>query len=476
MSFWGLGGKKKKKDEPPEIDMARGPPRYSTPNEEPFEFGEGEDYDEEDDFDDGGDYEDIIEEIDMEERGPPTRGDRPPRRYSDVAESSWGKPSIDFQIRKRINRGKNMVKIDSYEDAVPPTRDYVEREWLPVYGGGLYAVYKDNFIVEKFQIDGDPIYEEDIEKEKRRKKMEFGEEFETDGSMLGFVMMMMKKQESELADTRSNLDEARRDAHKAELESIRAEIRAMGKQDNDVTSFMKQMDLYERLADRFDRGDDSVDKLLNSPMVQRAANTMIDKLGEVDFSDPNLFAPRVMVPGQQPQGPNQVQPTPMDRANIIAGIQQIVINKQLNIPDDIIARCVDLALIDPPDDPNIAMRDAISNLDRILDARGALLHLKENVIEGDFTDDDAASFIEERLPRYAEYLWEHDYEDMVKYLEEFDDLPKMKQTVQYARSDEARDHTMTIIKILRERHEEFEVPVEPEMPDMSGMEDRSTEG
>ena len=137
---------------------------------------------------------------------------------------------------------------------------------------------------------------------------------------------------------------------------------------------------------------------------------------------------------------------------------------------------MDLALREPPDDPNIAMRDAIGNLDRILDARGALLHLKENVIEGDITDEDAANFIEERQPRYAKYLLKHDYEDLIRYLEEFDDLPKMRQTVQYARSVEAQDHTKTIIKIIRARHEEFEVPMEHEMPDMSGMEDRSSEG
>lgn len=488
----GRGGSPKRnvEEEPPEIDMATGPPQRRgnvMPRERPIRFDDDDDDDDIDlDYEDDDDAEDYYAEMDDVDMG---RGDRRMMRPARTdmgmpSEVPYGRPAVIWQIRKKIHKSKGMQKIDEVEDAEPPTRDYIEEEWVPRYGGGTYAIYKDRYIVDKVRVQGDPIYVEDIEAEKRKAKMAYGFDPDEAGmpNMFGFMMAMMQKNEGEIAQQREEnrrlMDELRR----AELEGIRAEIKAMRESSDSVGGFLKEWDKFERVAEKFRPRGDMVDKVLDNPTFQKMAETMIDKIGEVDFSDPNLFKPKdSVVPSsgvpQQGGPPAARMPT---REEYISHIQRFTLSQQVEISPEIIGRAVDIALSTPSmlDDLNDAAQENLNNgvvqLDRLLDARRALYHLKENVLEGKFSEDDAAEYITENMPNYREFLLENNYRDMIRFLDQFDDIAELKPMIQYARADEVKESVEKII--LKLRSDSGVETFTAQMPDMSGLEDRTSEG
>jgi hypothetical protein len=424
--------------------------------------GEGEEEDEEEDeFVDAANYKPTRSQV-----ASPIAEQR-----AEDEETDFGRVAVTFQIRKRIRRERGMEKVEDVEDAEPPGREYIEREWKPVYGGGVYAIYKDSRIVQKVPIEGDPIYIEDIERKKRQQRQEFGDDAGETGAptMLGFVMTQMRKQETELAAAREENRRLADEARKAELSGIKEQIRALQEKGDDVDVFLKKMSSYEKLVDRFrPKGGDTLDRVLDNPMFQRMADKMIEKLDKVDFSNPDLFPKggRPVPPGQAPAQPPG--PRVFTKPDYVAKIQEHTLRNRMNIPAPIIERSVDIAFMKPSEKPDENLLNSMNVLDKLLDARRALYHLKENVLEGTSTDDDAALFIIDKMPKYAEYLQENGYDQMMEFLAQFDDIPQMKDTVRYARTTEVKEATERIIANVRRKLSE-----EPgaEVPDLPGLEE-----
>lgn len=441
MGFLGFG-RKKREEELQEVDMGRGPPRVlgAPPIERPVtvtEKGEGDDYEEMDAEEVG------MEDIDMADTT--TTAARPPPALNRATEIPMGKPGMTFEIRKRLWRGRPGTEvIDTVIDSEPPNRQYIEEELKGLYGGGLYMVYHNDRVIGRHKIEGVQRWQEEVEAEQRKKEATMDDG--TPMSLQGLMWHMMKRTDTELAAIREENAKLRDAQMKAQLEAIRTELTMM-RENSGMKAVREQLRELKEFQEFLPGYKDPMDKILDNPMVQKSINTFIEKASEVDWSNTALF--QQPPPGAQPGMPTGAAAPPPQRNDYIASIQQMVAQRKANIPLPIIERAVDIALVHPDEDPNRNLGNATDVLSKLLDARRALAHLDESVIRGKSSDEDAAKFIVERFPAYAQYLLEHDHNAMVEFLDLFNDLPKMQEMITYVRRDDVKAHVENIIRIIR---------------------------
>ena len=72
--------------------------------------------------------------------------------------------------------------------------------------------------------------------------------------------------------------------HKSDYKRIRSEIANHKSQSEEIDVFIKNLEEYEEVVDRFHRS--AIERLMDTPMARRAAGILIEKLTSLDTKKP----------------------------------------------------------------------------------------------------------------------------------------------------------------------------------------------